>query len=117
MNFGTKIKELRTARGITLRTFAGTIGISPTYLSDLENSNRKPNYKLIDRFIDGLSASDREKEEIYDAIAESLDEIPLDIRLYLQTNNLIEIMRNISKADPSGETLKTLEESLKTKKR
>lgn len=117
MNFGEKIKELRTKNGITLRTLAGTVGISPAYLSDLENSNRKPSYKLMNKFIEGLKASDREKEELYDAVAESLGEIPLDIRLYLQNNDLIETMRNISKADPSGETLKSLEESLKTKKR
>lgn len=35
--FGTFIKEKRKERGISLRRFAEEVGISPVYLSNLEN--------------------------------------------------------------------------------
>ena len=40
--FGERVRELRTERKITLRSFAKMIGVSPTYLSKMERDEDKP---------------------------------------------------------------------------
>jgi HTH-type transcriptional regulator, competence development regulator len=40
--FGTKVREARRAKGISLRAFAETIGISFTYLSKIEAGEMQP---------------------------------------------------------------------------
>lgn len=40
--FGRTLKEYRNKAGIGLRDFAGRVGISPGYLSDLENEKVAP---------------------------------------------------------------------------
>jgi transcriptional regulator with XRE-family HTH domain len=41
-DFGKRIRRLRTERKISLRSFAKTIGISPTYLSKVERGEFPP---------------------------------------------------------------------------
>ncbi len=40
--FGERVRALREARKITLRRFAGTVGMSPTYLSKVERGEFPP---------------------------------------------------------------------------
>jgi transcriptional regulator with XRE-family HTH domain len=40
--FGQVLREARLAKGITLRKFAEMVGISPTYLSQVEQENVDP---------------------------------------------------------------------------
>lgn len=40
--FGQVLREARVAKGITLRKFAQMVGISPTYLSQVEQDNVDP---------------------------------------------------------------------------
>jgi transcriptional regulator with XRE-family HTH domain len=40
--FGQVLREARLAKGITLRKFAEMVGISPTYLSQVEQGNVDP---------------------------------------------------------------------------
>ena len=40
--FGTLVREKRTARGISLRKFAELVGVSATYLSQVEQGNCDP---------------------------------------------------------------------------
>jgi transcriptional regulator with XRE-family HTH domain len=40
--FGTLVREKRTAKGISLRKFAEMVGVSPTYLSQVEQGNCDP---------------------------------------------------------------------------
>jgi len=42
MDFGSRVRELRKERGISLRDFADQIGIDFTYLSKIENSKVDP---------------------------------------------------------------------------
>jgi transcriptional regulator with XRE-family HTH domain len=42
MEFGTKVRKLRKKKGISLRKFAGRVGMSPTYLSKVERNEFKP---------------------------------------------------------------------------
>lgn len=50
--FGEKLRDLRAARGIALKTMAHEIGVSPAYLSALEHGRRgKPTWYLVQRII------------------------------------------------------------------
>lgn len=41
-SFGPTLRELRKARGFTLREFAQLLGVSPTYMSLVEQEKEKP---------------------------------------------------------------------------
>jgi transcriptional regulator with XRE-family HTH domain len=40
--FGKELRKIRTKRGFTLRKFAEAVGVSPTYLSQVEQENVMP---------------------------------------------------------------------------
>jgi transcriptional regulator with XRE-family HTH domain len=42
MNFGSRIRQLRVDRGLSLRDFANAVGIDFTYLSKIENGKVEP---------------------------------------------------------------------------
>jgi len=42
VHFGRYIRQLRTAKGITLREFARQLDVSPTYISQIEQGNFGP---------------------------------------------------------------------------
>ena len=46
--FGTLVREKRTAKGISLRKFAALVGVSATYLSQVEQGNCDPPRILTD---------------------------------------------------------------------
>jgi len=68
--FGKILKEKRMNTGLSLREFAGRVGISPGYLSDLENEKvAPPSEKLI---LDMARTLGIEKDELLKA-AEKVD--------------------------------------------
>lgn len=49
---GAKLREMRAARGVTLKEMAHAIGVSPAYLSALEHGKRgSPTWFLVQRII------------------------------------------------------------------
>lgn len=50
--FGQKLRDLRTRRGVSLKTMAAAIDVSPAYLSALEHGKRGvPTWFLVQRII------------------------------------------------------------------
>jgi transcriptional regulator with XRE-family HTH domain len=50
--FGEKLRQLRSARGISLKAMATALGVSPAYLSALEHGHRgKPTWSLVQHII------------------------------------------------------------------
>ncbi len=50
--FGDRMRKLRAERGMTLKTMAEAVGVSPAYLSALEHGKRgRPSWHLIQRII------------------------------------------------------------------
>lgn len=49
MNLGNTIAQLREKRGIKQGQLADTLGISQTYLSQIENNKKLPNIALLER--------------------------------------------------------------------
>lgn len=45
--FGSKLRALRTARGLTMRQLAYAIGFTDAHISDLENGKSRPGGELV----------------------------------------------------------------------
>ncbi|WP_277668610.1 helix-turn-helix domain-containing protein [Caproiciproducens galactitolivorans] len=54
---GNILKAARKSKGFTREIFAEMMGITPRYLSSLENENKKPSYDLLYRLIRKLGIS------------------------------------------------------------
>ena len=63
--FGKKLREMRSARCIALKTMAHEIGVSPAYLSALEHGHRgRPTWYLVQRIIAFFNVIWDEAEEL-----------------------------------------------------
>ena len=55
MNLGNAVKELRKKRGLTQGDFCKQIGITQSYLSQVENGNKEPSVDVIKKIAVALS--------------------------------------------------------------
>lgn len=112
--FGNHIKTLRTARNIGQREMARIIGISPSYLNDIENNKRAaPSKEIIKKIADILEAN---LENLYDLAGKGKNKIPPDIPDIIKKNSEISsLLRVIEKYDLNSleikKVKKTIEES------
>lgn len=82
--FGTYVKERRDDLGKTLRSFAAEIGISPAYLSDIENGNRRAPEKFLEKFAQALQIVDPDElHAFYDLAGVSQGGQHADINSYM----------------------------------
>ena len=54
MNLGNAVKELRKRRGLTQGNFCEQIGITQSYLSQVENGVKEPSIDVIKKISDAL---------------------------------------------------------------
>lgn len=108
-DFGTRLGELRKQKGYTLRQFAKKLGNAPSYISDIENGNRKPpENEMLKTMIELLELSEVEEEDLYDLCAQERDDIPQDIRDYLnKTPQAVVALRKMKKLNnpPSWQSI------------
>jgi len=63
--FGARVRYLRAARGVTLVTMAGALGVTPAYLSALEHGKRgRPTFTLVQGVIHVLGVIWDEADEL-----------------------------------------------------
>jgi transcriptional regulator with XRE-family HTH domain len=55
--FGTKLKELREAKGLTRYALAKLAGTSPIHVDGLEKDERQPSWEMVQRIAAALGAS------------------------------------------------------------
>ena len=82
MRFGEYIRKKRQSdpREITQGDVAKQLGISLTYLSDIELGRKKPfDTEAIEKFCAYLDLSDAEKAHIFDLAAKEKSTVPADI--------------------------------------
>ena len=60
MSVGESVKQIRTNRGFTQEEFSEEIGISRSYLNDLENNRKSPSLKTLDKISEkiGIETTD-----------------------------------------------------------
>ena len=105
MSFGMRVRQLRKAKGLTLRALASHVGVGFTYLSRVETGNMTcgeyPSEALIHRLAETLDADEDEllllAEKIPERIKERVLERPdaFGKLATLSDAALNEILRNI----------------------
>jgi transcriptional regulator with XRE-family HTH domain len=100
---GTKLRELRHAKGLTLRTLADRVGVGFTYLSKIENgkleSGHAPSEQLVQILARELNGDEREllllANKIPETIRRRLNERPAAFAVLaeLDDENLDKIVR------------------------
>jgi len=82
MRFGDYIRKKRLAdpRGLTLSDISKVLGISLSFLSDIEHKRRKAfSPEQIELFADHLELSEEERAWMYDLASRENREVPSDI--------------------------------------
>lgn len=84
IEFGDYVKVRREKLGKTLRSFAAEVGISPAYLSDIENGNRRAPEKFLEKFAQALQIVDPDElHAFYDMAGVSQGGQHADINSYM----------------------------------
>ncbi|MFQ9320749.1 MAG: helix-turn-helix domain-containing protein [Enterococcus durans] len=114
MNIGDNIKEIRTIKGLTQQELADKIGISRSYLGDLEKNRRNPSSETIEKLSEmlgvsifylmrGIKTQQDEKffkdEEMKETIAAFIKKRPVDV---------INRMKSIENIPENRDTLEIL---------
>lgn len=82
--FGEFVKRRRESLGKTQKGFAMEVEISPAYLSDIENGNRRAPEKYLERFAKALGITTPEDlNEFYDLAGISQKGQHSDINMYI----------------------------------
>lgn len=94
MTFGEYLRSLIKNKGYTFAAFREKIGLSKTYLVDIEKGNTYPTPDMQIRMADILDLGDAERQIFFDKAAIGRREIPADVFKYLLCNpNEILIIR------------------------
>ena len=109
--FGSHIKTLRVARNIGQRELARAIGISPSYLNDIENDKRAaPSKGIIKKIAVILEAN---LENLYDLAGKSKSNIPPDIPDIIKKNKEIpSLLRTMEKYDLTAIETKKIKKNI-----
>lgn len=81
MNFGAHLKDLRIARGLTLRDCSDQLGVDPSNWSKLERGiNPAPkDITVLETWADFFLLTGKAKQAFFDAAALSRHELPADL--------------------------------------
>lgn len=89
-DFGQYLKTLRESRDITLRELARMTGLSPAYLSDVENGSIKPLTKeRMETVIEVMYLSAEEQRKLFDLAAIVRKEVAADLPEYIMGNDYV----------------------------
>lgn len=77
--FGRELRIIRLDCGELLKDMAQKLGITPAYLSSVENGKKAPTDELMQRLLEHYQLSDDARVSLLDAKARTLQEITLKI--------------------------------------
>jgi transcriptional regulator with XRE-family HTH domain len=75
MNIGTRITELREAKGLSTNALSKKAGVAQSHLREIENGNKKPGIEVLDKLCQGLGITLSDFFAVDDA-----DDISLEMR-------------------------------------
>lgn len=107
---GDLLKRLRSSRGLGLRGTANLVGVSPTYLSRIENNLEAPTEEKIQKLAEVLGGS-------FDELMQLAGRVPADIAEVIKTDSgMPAFLRRAREENLSAEQLlKILDERKKEK--
>lgn len=94
MYFYKHLKDLRKLKGYTIREVADRSGVSPAYISQLENGNRNvPSPDIIAKLSEGLNISYSELMGVAGYLENNeprkLNTAPINLRRFLRDNDFV----------------------------
>jgi transcriptional regulator with XRE-family HTH domain len=99
--------DKRISKNITLRGFAGLIGISPVYLCNIEKNRRAaPSEEVLDKIAEILTLTQQETEEMLDLAAKSknIPMVALDLPEYINERDIVRVaLRTAKDVDATDE--------------
>ena len=103
-NFGDFINKKRIEKNISLRALALKIGISTTYLSDIEDGRRTGlSNEYLQKLVEALELNDQEKTFLYDLASKKNNTIPLDVTNLIKENDeIIAFLRQVNRGEHEG---------------
>lgn len=111
--FGGYIRNLRIKSGFGLRELARSLGMSPTYLNDLEKQKRNaPRPEVVAKITKLLNADEK---LLMDLASISRKDIAIDIKNLIQNSpETIKLLRTIQDFSPSEDQIKEIRDYLMT---
>jgi HTH-type transcriptional regulator, competence development regulator len=107
---GDRLKRTRSSRGLGLRGAAGLIGVSPTYLSRVENNLEAPTEEKIQKLAEVLGDN-------FDELMQLAGKVPADVAEVIKADSgMPAFLRRAREENLSAEQLsKILDERTKEK--
>ena len=119
--FGTFIKDKRKIREISLRKFAEQIGISPVYLSNLENDRMPaPKDDVVSKMARLLLLDEAETMMLYDLAAKTKNNavVSQDLPDYIMDRDIVRVaLRTAKDVDATDEEWQEFIARLEARKR
>lgn len=114
-NLGSFISNKRKKMGLSLRKLALNIGISVTYLSDIENG-RKANISkdILENISKSLMLDNQEKEKLFTLVGNKNDSIPMDVEEFVKEHPEIVAYLREAKRGEHNRWLKRIENNGET---
>lgn len=97
-NFGEALRFIREQQGIKIREVANEIGMTATYISDIERGNNKPpKRELMQKILAVLEIQETELQNyLYDLAAWERGGVSEDIADYIMSNDDIRLVIRIT---------------------
>ena len=77
--FAVKVRQIRKARGISLKEMAAALGVTPAYLSAMEHGHRSPpNWVMVQKIIGHLNVIWDEADELQRLAEQSHPRVVID---------------------------------------
>ena len=104
--FGSFIRNRRMARGLTLRSMAAKLDLSPVYMSNIENDRRAaPTQEHLERMAMLLQLDKADREQMLDLAARSRqDRVSADLPDYIMDREIVRAaLRTAREADATDQ--------------
>lgn len=108
--FGKALRKHRIDHSMTMMTLATGIGVTPSYLSNVETGRKAVNASLIEKIVNFMGLSEQEAQTLTDAAAKTLPEVTLRPSNDFEANLALTFARRLeSKSVNYDALLKALE--------
>jgi len=113
--FGEFIAQKRKSAGITVRSMAEQLDISPGYYGDIEHNRRIPPTETLPKFIQIFHLGDEERILLFDLAGKARDEVSPDLPGYIMGNDLVRVALRVAKEKASQDDWRRFIDDLESK--
>lgn len=104
-SFGESVRFIREQQGIKIREVASKVGMTATYISDIERgNNRPPRRPLMQNILTALKIQELELQNyLYDLSARERGEVAEDIAEYIMSNDDLRLVIRMTQRQKMSE--------------